>query len=787
MTSRGLPEKLERLDYPNTDVKDVLAHYERLTGKRLIYSTQLTGNVYISARDVPKTEAIKIIELSLAINNFFIEPTEDPKIMRVTGIGVSPKTVGVPFIDTPEMLEQLPISEQVVMYLFKMKWADPTEVAQILTSGLLSQSQGGYSSAIPLPKANAVLVTENAAFIRQIARFMKTIDVEPADVVSEFITLEHAQAEDVVTNLEKLFEKTQQQLTGTPTTPQPRGANINRNIQINNGQPPGANPGTAIGGAPTVADNMSIEITGGTGVGPTEDNIIIGKVKIAADKRTNRIHVVTRPVNLKFIKALINEYDADVPLPEPAVRALKYRSVDEVLDAVVAAVKDPGEKDSASGAAGGTGAAQNQRPGQTNQGTFNTNQNRNQGSSSTLGGGGGGDSSAGALGESLSTSEKPTQPIAQQVGKSTIIADPYSNTIVVIGTSDTKEKVMRLLDQLDTRQAQVMIQVVIGELKLGKDEQFGLDYILRNSSVLNGTNNPIGGGTGTGGNTGGIVGFNDSGTPILNLNGLLNQGTISRIASAGGAGFSGYFAASDSFAAVLKMLDSSSRFRVITTPRIFTTNNKRAIITSGEEVPVPTNIQSGFTTGNSVTTNSSIQFKPIELRLEVLPLINSEREVSLEIVQNISERAGTTLIDNNPIVNVSRRAIKTYVTVPNQGTLILGGLIKESQDYSKAGLPFLVNVPLIGPLFGKTTKAKVRSELIVLMRPVVTNAPPENVTLREKTFESFNIPPDFDQAITPNGIRAKAVRPQIVEPVPAPRVTAPVLRSEAPGKSPSRR
>lgn len=759
---------MEPVQFINTDVKDVLAFYERLTGRRMLYSNQLTGNVYIFVKDpVPVSEAIKIIELSLAMHNVFIEPTEDDKIMRVTGIGQSPRSVLIPFIDNEQALATLPVvNEQIVMYLFRLKFADPTEVAQILTQGMLSQSQGGYASAIPLPKANAVLVTENTAFIRQIIRFMKTVDVEPAEVVSKFLTLQYAQAEDVVASLEKVFERTQTQLTGTAPV-QPRGRQ---------GQPqPGAqaDPGAAIGGAPVPGDTVSIEIAGGTGIGPNEESIIVGKVKIAADKRTNRIHIVTRPVNLKFIETLIKEYDADVPLPEPAVRALRYRSVDEVLDAVVTAIRDPGERD----AAGTTGSTlQGQRPGQptTNQNAFNTNQNRNTGfnTGTSLGG----DGSAGALGESLSTAEKPTIPIAQTVGKSTIIADPYSNTIVVIGTQDTKEKVLKLLDQLDTRQAMVMIEVVIGELRLTKDENFGLDYIIKNGPALNPTNNPITTGTG-GATTTGVVGFNDLGNPVLNLNGLLNQETFSKIATAGGAGFSGFYSASSAFDVVLNMLESSNRFRVITKPQVFTTNNKRAIITSGEEVPVPTNIQSGFN-GGTETTNSSIQFKPIELRLEVLPLINSEREVSLEIVQNISERAGSTTIDGNAIPNVSRRAIKTYVTVPNQGTLILGGLIKESQDRTRSGVNWLINVPVLGPLFGNTTKNKTRSELIVMMRPVVATAPAETAALREKAFESMAIPPDFDRALDPVGILEKAVRPKVLKEIPVPRYAPPILRTE---------
>jgi len=90
---------MEPVQFINTDVKDVLAFYERLTGRRMLYSNQLTGNVYIFVKDpVPVSEAVKIIELSLAMHNIFIEPTEDDRIMRVTGIGQSPKSVLIPFI-----------------------------------------------------------------------------------------------------------------------------------------------------------------------------------------------------------------------------------------------------------------------------------------------------------------------------------------------------------------------------------------------------------------------------------------------------------------------------------------------------------------------------------------------------------------------------------------------------------------------------------------------------------------------------------------------------------------
>ncbi len=112
--------------------------------------------------------------------------------------------------------------------------------------------------------------------------------------------------------------------------------------------------------------------------------------------------------------------------------------------------------------------------------------------------------------------------------------------------------------------------------------------------------------------------------------------------------------------------------------------------------------------------------------------------------------------------------------MPNNGTLILGGLIKESNDNTKSGVPWLVNLPLIGPAFGKHSKAKVRNELIIIMRPVVTIAAAETSKLREKTYESFNIPSDLESAIMPPNIRerVKSGKPSQL------RSSAPALREE---------
>ena len=731
----------------DTDIKDILPLYEKWTGRRLIYSTQLAGPIRIQiSGQVPQSEAIKIVEMTFAINGFYIVPSEDPKIWKVTGVGTNPKQVGIPFVDREEML---PPGEQIVMFLFKLENADPTELAQTIQSGILVPNQAGASSVVALPRSQSLLVTDNTNIIRTLINVVRAIDVKPSEVISEFITLEHAQAEDVATALEKLFDKQQQGATASGAPGQARGARA-----------PAGVPGIpAIPGVPAAEGNVAVQITGAaTGVGPTEDNIVIGKVRITADKRTNRLHVFTRPINIKLIHALVKDYDAQVPLAPPAVRPLRFRPVEEVMEAVIAAIKDPGEKETSSGSGAGNTPGQAPRP---------TGQTQGQGSSggfgNTSGSSGGGSSSS--LGESLSTSERDTQPVTHQVGKSTIIGDKRANSIIVVGPSDVTEKIFSIIDKLDVRQAQVMIHTIVGELRLTGNEQFGIETILRNGGILPAaTTTTTGTGTGTGTTTTATttapVGFDSSGQAILSLSNLYNQGIVSKALTTGGGGFGGAILVGSQVAAALKTLESSDRFRVLTRPSIMTSNNKRAVITSGEEVPVPTSIQSQFNnattaTTNNLVSNSSIQFKPIELRLEVLPLINSENEVSLEIVQNISERSGTTRIDNNDIPNISRRALKTYVTVPSNGTLILGGLIKESLDRTSTGIPKLSNLPLIGPLFGSRTKSKIRNELIVIMRPVVTVSPEQTTALREKTLEAFNIPPDLESAIMPIGIREK--------------------------------
>src|SRR5205085_3418171 len=118
-----------------------------------------------------------------------------------------------------------------------------------------------------------------------------------------------------------------------------------------------------------------------------------------------------------------------------------------------------------------------------------------------------------------------------------------------------------------------------------------------------------------------------------------------------------YVAAGNYLAAIVHLLESTGRFKVISRPMVFTSNNKKAIIASGQEIPVPVSTLTNATVVNNVASvAASVEFKKVALQLEVVPLINSEKEVSLDILQKIDSLTGeTTIISGNAIPTISTR------------------------------------------------------------------------------------------------------------------------------------
>jgi type II secretion system protein D len=711
-----------RLQFPNSDVVDVLHLYEQLTGKKLVMDNFVQGKVNIFiAKDVSREEAIKIIEMSLALNGISLVPT-DHDIVDVVGAGQNPRKAPVPIVSD---MADIPPGNPVITFLFRLQYADPQELQQVLMAYF--QGSSGSINILALPKSSSLLVTQNADIIRQLSSVIQQVDVAPAEVVSEFIKLERADATKVCDMLKDIFEK------GTESPSQPGVRSVKMPAAVPQPMP----AETGVGGSALLS----------------EEAVILGKIKLTPDIRTNRIHVVTRPINMPFIRQLIHEFDANVEFAKPVTRSLRYISAGDVLPVLVQALTEPGTEAAAgAAAAGGGGPGASPQP-QQQRGTTGYGGNA-PGVSGVSGGSNTATGSTLNISEELSTQPVDTVPKAVTVGSAKLIADQRANTIIVLGNREVVVKVEKILDEMDVKAPQVALSTVIGQLTLTNDEEFGADYFAKYHNRFIGTsrNNrdnqvsiPIPSSSASPGTTG-------TAPPILSTivdpSNLIN---FSQIIQNVGSGTNIYVAAGNAFAAIVHLLESTGRFKVISRPTVFTSNNKKAIIASGTEIPIPINtLTNATTTTNVAAVASSIEYKKVALQLEVVPLINSEKEVSLDILQKLDSLGTNTIIGGNVIPNINTRYIRTNVSAGNGSTIVLGGLIEDNKTKNYTGIPYLSRIPYVGALFRSTTNKKDRTELIILMRPEVTLTKLDLYRLRQKSEDRMHFGPELDQDDCPD-------------------------------------
>jgi len=576
------------------------------------------------------------------------------------------------------------------------------------------------------------LITENSTVLRGLAKIIEQIDVAPAEVTSEFIKLERADASKVVDMLKDIFEKNTDQTT-QPGMP-PRGGGVRGVRGIGNPVVPNPQGETDLGALTALS----------------EDSVIVGKIKLAPDVRTNRIHVITRPINMPFIRKLIAEFDANVEFAKPVTRALRYISASDVLPVLVQALTEPGQ-DQQGGASGATGPQAGPTPQRTPNPSVTNPYNASQGSTAT--------GSEMNISEELSTQPVDTAPKAVTVGNAKIIADQRANTIIVLGNREVVVKVGKILDEMDVKAPQVALSTVIGELTLNNDEEFGVDYFIRAGRRFALTTNFTGVSPVPGGQTSSPA-PSPGGSPILSGGSVFDPGnliTFTRLASNAAKGTNIFLSAGSTLAEVVHALESTGRFKTISRPTVFTSNNKKAIIANGQEIPVPVSTLSNAQVTNGINNDvaavqSSIEFKKVALQLEVVPLINSEKEVSLDILQKIDSVVPNSNVNigGNSVPTIATRYIRTNVSAPNCSTIVLGGLISEMRNNSKNGIPYLSRLPLVGSLFRGTVKNRDRAELLILMRPEVSLTKLDLYRLRQKTEDRNHFGPELEQEDCPD-------------------------------------
>ncbi|MDR3569228.1 MAG: type II secretion system secretin GspD [Syntrophobacteraceae bacterium] len=336
---------------------------------------------------------------------------------------------------------------------------------------------------------------------------------------------------------------------------------------------------------------------------------------------------------------------------------------------------------------------------------------------STTGAAGGAGTPGGAAGQQIGAAMKGKPP--GFTGEVSIISDEVNNAIVIRANPVDYAKLMKTVKKLDIIPRAVLIEVMIAEVELTKQFQFGLEYYFQTHPATN---------TGFGVSFGGLSNQAASSSTTTTTTAGAFPINLGAIASSGVA--LDWVANAQNLAVLLSALSSKTNVSVLSTPTLLATDNQEATLTVGGEQPVPTGSVTGYTTGSSVI--STIDYAETGVILDITPHINVGGLVRLDLdstVRRVNQQT-VTVGNGNTAPTFTERHIKTSILAQNGRTVVIGGIIDSQGSQGKSGIPWLENIPILSPLFAGHTSSLDRVELLIAITPHVvekagTQAPAE--------------------------------------------------------------
>jgi general secretion pathway protein D len=365
-----------------------------------------------------------------------------------------------------------------------------------------------------------------------------------------------------------------------------------------------------------------------------------------------------------------------------------------------------------SGGAAGGGASGNART-QGTQGTFGsgtnlgtsgtgstpfTSQSSNQssqfggfnsGGSSGYGGG-----SAFGTGRQLGPQLNPNRTVTSQVlrgGQFTglqdtvrLVVDDINNSLIVQATSVDYAYLLDTIKKMDVLPRQALIDAKVFEVDLENDSSYGLNSVLQAKGTATST---------------------------------LTTGSI----SSGILAAQTYLPIGDAreFLATLNALSTKTKVRILEAPSVLALDGQMAQIMVGSQIPYPS---TSFTPSVGGTT-TGVEYRDTGISLQVIPRISASGSVTLDLVDEVSSPGADVTIGSQTAPTFTVTSVSTTLTVKDGETVAIAGLIRDGENLSRSGVPFLSQIPLLGSLFGQTTKNSHRNELIIMITPHVIRTP----------------------------------------------------------------
>ena len=697
------PSKTSDINFKDAALEIVLEAYSQLVEKTIIKDPGVSA-VNITIQSAPgqkltKEEQIFVILEALEMNGVHIEEYGEKFVRALPRDKV--RQEGIPLIIDEEA--ELPDTSKVVSMFITFKNI-PVDEAKTALEGLKSQK----GLLLVYERIGKILVTDTCMNINRMREVARQIDVGTPVNETVFVRqIVNAAAADIKAALEQIVQESQKALENA--------GNAARNVQNQNNRypmmfnrtiQPGGNLLSRNGAnqpQPQASKNVESLVTS---VSDADRGMIRGKVLIMSDERSNKLIVVTAKTNMDFFDKVIKELDVETT-PDTVVKVyrLKYAESEDVSDMINELIGNASSSKSSS--------------------KGNQNQNARAGTSSNLT-------------RTTSTAQSRTQTNASAKGDSkpgeltkdntTVLADKRINGLVVMTQKELVPVVENIIESMDIKLSQVLIETVIIEVSLGDDLKTGIDWFHGLDKTGGKYNSGLAGG-------GGTTSPKAMDRGVSNATELVELAADALNLTPSGAGIN-YFVHSNklNLNAIIKASKSDSRSKYLASPIVMTVDNKEATIEATSSYQ--------FLTGWSAVSSSyagsglpspNYTAKDLGITLKIKPKINPNGTVMLNVEEEYSQ-LGTKQSMLQPTVSNSgggsytesfvdtsvTRKMTSDIILENQQSVILGGLTTKNNRTSETGIPILKDIPWIGKwLFASTEQAETRAELLIFMTPYV--------------------------------------------------------------------
>ena len=635
------------LNFYEADIEAVARTMAVITGRDVVVDPSVKGTMNLfTDRPVQPTAAFDQFAAALRLQSFaVVEAGGLYKVVPEASAKLLSNTVNtVNTVNTSIGAMSSSGSNQVVTQIFRLNYESPSSLLPVLRP-LISPN----SAVNPSPGNNSLVITDYADNMRRLARVIASLDVPNASDV-EIIQLRYALATDIVPMLQRLID----------------------------GGSSGASGGSAISGMSGTSGSPDA-----APIASAADSSF--RTTLMADPRSNSVLMrAANPARMQLVRALVDKLDrapADTGNGAAGnIYVVYLKNADAVRLAVTLRAAMAAGQQNATQAAGGV-----------------SQQGQQQASPAGPNGGGQGGASSAA--------DAPLNNANQPSTGGQIQADPSTNSLIITASEPQYRQMRAVIDRLDGRRAQVMIEALIVEVNASKAASFGVQWqsALGRNAVI-GTNSSL--------NRNNILALTQA---LATRNAAGVAGQIPTGLNIGvGARIGGQYV----LGAIANFFSSDGDANILSTPNLLTLDNEEARIVIGQNVPFVTGQYASAAGSVGVNPFTTVERKDVGLTLRVRPTINENGTVKLTIFQEASTVDQNTVNNQNgPTTN--KRSIESNVLVEDGGLVMLGGLLSDTYNNTIEKVPLAGDVPVVGNLFKNENRTRTKSNLMMFLRPAV--------------------------------------------------------------------